>query len=183
MDMNGLCNFTDSGLREGCRVFQKGDKVVYPIHGAGVIEGLEQKNIDGKEQTYYTLSIPIGNLKISVSATNAENLGVREVMSREMLMQTISKVQYLPVKMSDNWNQRYKDNMSKIKTGNLLEVCEVFRNLRLRERERGLSSAEKKMLTTVKQIIISEIILSHNIEKPAAEEILEQAFREVDEAV
>jgi len=158
-------------------MFQKGDKVVYPIHGAGVIEGLEQKSIDGKEQTYYTLSIPIGNLKISVSATNAENLGVREVMSREMLMQTFSKVQYLPVKMSDNWNQRYKDNMSKIKTGNLLEVCEVFRNLRLREKEKSLSSAEKKVLTQAKQIILSEISLSYSVEKSQAEEILEKTIK------
>ena len=158
-------------------MFQKGDKVVYPIHGAGVIEGLEKKNIDGREQTYYTLSIPIGNLKISVSAANAENLGVREVMSREMLMQTFSKVQYLPVKMSDNWNQRYKDNMSKIKTGNLLEVCEVFRNLRLREKEKSLSSAEKKVLTQAKQIILSEISLSYSVEKSQAEEILEKTIK------
>jgi CarD family transcriptional regulator len=155
-------------------VFQKGDKVVYPTHGAGVIEGLEYKNVDGQDLTYYVLNIPIGNLRISVSAKNAENLGIREIMPRDLLIQTISQVRYLPVHMSDNWNQRYKDNMAKIKTGNLLEVCEVFRNLRLREKGRSLSSAEKKVLSTAKQIILSEIILSHSVERPQAEEILEQ---------
>ena len=158
-------------------MFQQGDKVVYPIHGAGVIEGLEKKSVDGAEQTYYTLSIPVGNLKISVSAKNAENVGIRKIMPKEDLSNTISKVQYLPVKMSDNWNQRYKDNMSKIKTGNLVEVCEVFRNLRLREKDRSLSSAEKKVLTTAKQIILSEIILSYSVEKSQAEEILEKSIK------
>ncbi len=157
-------------------MFQKGDKVVYPIHGAGIIEGLEQKLIDGQEQSYYILSLPVGNLRISVSVKNAENLGIREVMPSELLIQTISQVQFLPVKMSENWNQRYKDNIAKIKTGSLLEVCEVFRNLRLRERERSLSSAEKKVLSTAKQIILSEIILSHSVEKVQAEDILEKSI-------
>ena len=158
-------------------MFQKGDKVVYPIHGAGVIDGLEQKSIDGHEQFYYILSIPIGNLKISVSVRNAESMGVREVMQKELLEKTLTGVKDIPVSMSENWNQRYKDNMAKIKTGSLIEVCEVFRNLRLREKDRSLSSAEKKVLSTAKQIILSEIILSHSIEKLEAEEFLEQTLK------
>lgn len=157
-------------------LFQIGDKVVYPIHGAGVIEDLEQKSVDGVLQSYYVLSIPIGNLRISISARNAENLGIRQVMAEEELRSIMSKVPELPVVMSENWNIRYKENMAKIKTGSLLEVCEVFRNLRLREKGRSLSSAEKKVLSTAKQIILSEIILSHNCDKPKAEEILENSI-------
>ena len=159
-------------------MFNEGDRVVYPMYGAGVIETLEDRQIDGRSQTYYVLRIPIGNLKIMVAVENAENKGIRSVLPSETLLSTIGSVRERPVVMHDNWNQRYKDNMEKIKTGLLAEAAEVFRNLRRRERERGLSSAEKKMLTNVKQIILSEIILSHDVERGDAESILEQAVAE-----
>ncbi|MDR1705706.1 MAG: CarD family transcriptional regulator [Clostridiales bacterium] len=157
-------------------MFAIGDKVVYPLHGAGIIEDLEEKKIDGTAQPYYVLRIPVGNLKIMVSVKNADKVGIRPVMPSTDIMDAMESVKVRPIKMNDNWNLRYKENMEKIKTGYIDESAEVFRNLRQRERERGLSSAEKKMLTTVKQIILSEIILSHDIEKPVAEEILEEAF-------
>ena len=160
-------------------MFAKGDKVVYPLHGAGIIEDLEEKKIDGTEQSYYVLRIPIGNLKIMVSVKNAEVMGIRKVMKSNELIDAMASVKIKPVEMNDNWNLRYKENMEKIRTGFVSESAEVFRNLRIRERERGLSSAEKKMLTTVKQIILSEIILSHDIEKPVAEEILEATFSDI----
>jgi len=159
-------------------MFAIGDKVVYPLHGAGIIEGLEEKRIDGAVQSYYVLRLPIGNLTIMVSVKSAEGNGIRKVMPGTELLDAMSSVILRPVKMNDNWNLRYKENMDKIRTGYICEAAEVFRNLRLRERERGLSSAEKKMLTTVKQIIISEIVLSHDVEKPMAEEILENTFKE-----
>ena len=159
-------------------MFTQGDKVVYPLHGAGIIEGTEEKRIDGATHCYYVLRIPIGNLKILVSVNKAEDAGIRKVMPSGELIEAMSSVRFLPVKMNDNWNLRHKENMEKIKTGAISECAEVFRNLRLRERERGLSSAEKKILTTVKQIILSEIILSHDIEKPVAEDILEATFRD-----
>lgn len=159
-------------------MFSKGDMVVYPMYGAGIIEGLEKKVIDGKDNTYYVLRIPIGDLKIMVSVTSAENIGIRKIMPSNELVEVIGSVKIRPIKTHENWNQRYKENMEKIKTGSLCETAEVFRNLRQRERERGLSSAEKKMLTNVKQIILSEIILSHNIERIEAEEILEKIIDE-----
>lgn len=157
-------------------VFRKGDKIVYPMYGAGVIEDLEQKEIDGTNQLYYVLRIPVGNLKIMISARKAEGLGIREIYGKDEILSIIKGVTAIPIEMSENWNQRYKENMEKIKSGKLNEVALVFRNLLLRERARGLSSAEKKMLTTAKQIILSELILSQNIEKGRAEEILTSAF-------
>ena len=157
-------------------MFNEGDKVVYPMYGAGVIETLEEQEIDGQSQIYYVLRIPIGNLKIMVAVENAEIKGIRRVLPSDALLHTIGGVRERPVVMHENWNQRYKENMEKIKTGHLGETAEVFRNLRQRERERGLSSAEKKMLTNVKQIILSEIILSHDVERVDAELILEQAI-------
>lgn len=159
-------------------MFSKGDMVVYPMYGAGVIEGLEEKVIDGQDNTYYVLRIPIGNLKIMVSVANAESIGIRKIMKSDELVEVIGSVKIRPIKMHDNWNQRYKENMEKIRTGSLCETAEVFRNLRQREKERGLSSAEKKMLTNVKQIILSEIILSHSIERSEAEDILDRIIDE-----
>lgn len=159
-------------------MFQIGDKVVYPLHGAGIIEDLEEKKIDGMSHCYYVLRIPVGNLTILISVKNAENSGIRMVMESDELTRAINSVKIKPIIMNENWNVRYKENMEKIRTGFISEAAEVYRNLRQREKERGLSSAEKKMLTTVKQIILSEIILSHDIEKPMAEEILEDTFKE-----
>jgi len=157
-------------------MFVIGDKVVYPLHGAGVIEDIEEKKIDGEMSQYYVLRIPVGNLKIMVSVNNAAATGIRKILSQCDLADAIASVSSRPVKMNDNWNLRCKENWEKIRTGFVCEAAEVFRNLRLRERARGLSSAEKKMLTTVKQIIISEIILSHNIDKADAESMLEKTF-------
>jgi len=158
-------------------MYQQGDRIVYPLYGAGVIDSLEDKEIDGEIQTYYVLNIPVGNLKIMISATKAETHNVRPIHKGELLLQMLSQsVDHHP-EMPDNWNQRYKENMERIKSGDLPQVALVFNSLLLRERERGLSTAEKKMMTTAKQIILSELILSLDIERPAAEEILDNTFR------
>ncbi|MCL1998025.1 MAG: hypothetical protein FWG65_04575 [Turicibacter sp.] len=157
-------------------MFSKGDKIVYPLYGAGIIEDLEEKDLNGVRQLYYVLRIPIGDLKIMISVFKAEDMGIREIYSKEKIEDIISAVCALPVDMSDNWAKRYKENMVKIKSGKLEEVILVFRNLRERERARGLSTAEKKMMTIAKQIILSELILAHDIERGSAENILTQSF-------
>lgn len=151
-------------------MFNVGDKIVYPMYGAGVIEEIEEMEIDGKKCLYYAMHMPVGGLKITVSVAKAECMGVRYIKTSDEVLDTITNVG--PIEMSSNWNERYKDNMARMKTGELKKVVEVFKTLIYRERERSLSSAEKKMLSSAKQIIVSEIILSHNIEKPEAEKIL-----------
>jgi len=158
-------------------MYKIGDKIVYPLYGAGVIEGLEDKEIDGQLQTYYVLSIPVGNLKLMISSSKAEAHKVREIHSKEDILEKLNIAAESILSVPDNWNQRYKENMERIKTGELVVVASVFKNLLLRERERGLSTAEKKMMTTTKQIIISEIILSMNVEKIDAEQILDDMFK------
>ncbi len=153
-------------------MYCKGDKIVYPMYGAGVIEDLEHKEVDGNQHIYYVLRIPVGNLKISVSALKAEHLGIRQVYHKDEVMDVINSVRSNPVDMPDNWNQRYKENLERIKTGKLSEAALVYRNLLIRERLKGLSSAEKKLLTNAKQIIVSELILSQNIDKSQAEDLL-----------
>ena len=158
-------------------MYSKGDKIVYPLYGAGIIEDLEKKDIDGEILTYYVLNIPVGNLLIKISAAKAEGLGVRPILPSENVVAEISGIVDTVVEMPDNWNMRYKENMERMKTGKLSQVAIVFRSLLLRERDRGLSTAEKKMMTTAKQIILSELILSLGIERQDAEEMLNGMFK------
>ena len=157
-------------------MYQQGDRIVYPLYGAGVIADLESKEIDGEFQMYYVLNIPVGNLKIMISAAKAESLNVRLVHSKDDLLATLNQTIGKTLDMSDNWNQRYKENMERIRSGELSQVALVFYSLLLREREKGLSTAEKKMMTNTKQIILSEIILSADIDRTEAEEVLDNVF-------
>ena len=157
-------------------MYQIGEKIVHPLYGAGIIESLDEKEIDGVMQTYYVLQIPIGSLTIMISAAKAEAQGIRHIHTAEEVMTIISSVVDTKIDMPDNWTQRYKENMERIKSGQLTEVSLVYRNLLLRERERGLSTAEKKLMTTAKQIVLSELILSKDIERTDAENLLEGIF-------
>jgi len=157
-------------------MYKKGDKIVYPLYGAGVIEALEDKEINGEIQSYYVLLIPVGNLRIMISAAKAESLHVRPVYEKDVLLGYLKESLSTTAVIPENWNLRYKENMERIKTGDLVQVALVFNNLLLRERERGLSTAEKKMMTTAKQIILSELMLSMDIDRPASENILDSIF-------
>ena len=154
-----------------------GDAVVYPMHGAGIIEDFEEKYIDGICRSYCILRIPIGDLTIMIDASAMENVRLRKVMPSCDIARVMDDAVKMPAQSAgDNWNKRYKDNMEKIKSGLLLDAAVVFRSLYFREQQRGLSSAEKKMLSNVKKIMLSEIMLSYDVEKPEAEEILEKSM-------
>ena len=157
-------------------MYQIGEKIVHPLYGAGVIESLEEKEIDGTMQTYYVLQIPVGNLKVMISAAKAITHGIRGIHHKDEIEAIISSIIDTEIDMPDNWNQRYKENIERIKSGQLSEVSLVYRSLLLRERERGLSTAEKKLMTTAKQIILSELILSKDIDRLEAETLLEGIF-------
>lgn len=155
-------------------MFNVGDRVVYPMYGAGVIEGIEDRDIDGKLITYYVLKIPVNNLKIMVSVEKAEKCGLRNVVSPDDVMHIVEEADI--IEMSDNWNLRYKENMEKLKTGDLLKVMQVFKTLFVREKNKSLSNIEKKLMGTARQIILSEIILSKDVDKHGAEELLMQGI-------
>lgn len=150
-------------------MFYKGDKIVYPVYGGGIVEDIEK---DENGESYYLISTIFGGLKIKLSTAKAENVGLRKVSSEKEVIETIKQVSSSQITSSDNWNQRYKENLKKIKTGRLEEVAQVAKNLKLRENTKNLSNVEKKMFNNAKQIIISEIILSNNIVKEKAEELL-----------
>ena len=159
-----------------------GDAVVYPMHGAGIIEDFKEQNIDGSFRKYCILRMPIGDLRIMLEAANIEGSNIRPVMPSYDIAKVMTNVFTVPpCPMGDNWNQRYKDNMERIKSGLLCEAAMVFRNLYCREKQRGLSSAEKKMLSNVKRILLSEIMLSYSVNTDKAEEILDESIGSVCE--
>jgi len=157
-------------------MFNIGDKVVYPMHGAGVIEAIEEKEILGEKHKYYIMRIPTNNMKIMVPINNVEEIGIRQVVSDEEIDEVFKVLKGSKSKMPANWNHRYRVNLEKIKSGNIFQVAEVVRNLSLREREKGLSTGERRMLENAKQILISEIVLCKNIGVDEAGKLIEQAF-------
>ena len=153
-------------------MFCIGDKIVYPMHGAGIIEDLQEKDIDGQTRLYYVLNIPVASLTITIPQLKAEDLGVREVYTKEEVLRVLEESHDDPNSPPENWNERYKYNYEKLKTGNLKEALIVYKSLYFREREKGLSGMEKKLLSTAKQIILSELAVSQNIDKNSAEDML-----------
>ncbi|MCJ7855672.1 CarD family transcriptional regulator [Lachnospiraceae bacterium NSJ-143] len=153
-------------------MFEEGAKIVYPMYGAGVIENIESDVINGTEEKHYIIRIPNGNLKIKVGASKADKIGLRPVSTEEEITDAFKKAVSSNSSIQSNWNIRYKENLEKIRTGRISEVAEVARSLCLRERQRGLSGAEKKMFNNAKQIVLSEVVFSKKLEKDKAEEYL-----------
>lgn len=156
-------------------MFKTGDKVFYPMHGAGIVTGIEQNVFDGTMLDYYVLSIPISNLQITVQVEKAERMGLRNINPKDTVDKIVKNAS--PIEMSSNWSERYKNNLEILKGGDLLKITEVFKTLILRERIKSLSTAEKKLLTTARQLIVTEIILSHNTDKQSAETLLNNTIQ------
>ncbi|QIB70261.1 CarD family transcriptional regulator [Aminipila butyrica] len=153
-----------------------GDKVVYPMHGAGVIEKIEEKKILGEIRKYYILKLPCGDMKVMIPVEASGNIGVREIISEEELTEVLNILQEASTTMPSNWNRRNRENMEKLKSGNVLEVAEVVRNLVRMDRLKKLSTGEKKLLTNARQILLSEIILVKDIGQGEANDMIDQAI-------
>lgn len=155
-------------------MFAVGDKIVYPMHGAGIIEEIEEKKILGETRRYYILRVPCGDMKIMIPIENSQEVGVRNVLGHEELQRVLECLGSETTEMSSNWNRRLRENMEKLKTGDAFEVAEVVRNLTRLDKEKKLSTGEKKMLSNAKQILQSEIILIWGIDQKRAVEIIEE---------
>ena len=155
-------------------MFQVGDKIVHPMHGAGVIDSIVQKKINGVVREYYILKLPVGGMMVMIPTENSEEIGVRPVVKKDEADKVIAAISSIEVDMTSNWNRRYREN--RLKSGNLLEVARVVKGLMLREEERGLSTGERKMLHSAKQILISEIVLSQNTSYEDVEERINTAL-------
>ena len=141
-------------------MFKVGDKIVYPMHGAGTIESIEEREILGEKQKYYIMKMPVGDIKVMVPTKNAELIGVRDVIDGNVAESVLEVLGAEPTDMSSNWNKRYRDNQDKMKSGDICELADVVRNLTFRQKDKGLATGEKKMLSNAKQILISELVLA-----------------------
>ncbi|NLM38768.1 MAG: CarD family transcriptional regulator [Firmicutes bacterium] len=141
-------------------MYKVGDNVVYPMHGAGVIEAIEEREVLGERQKYYIMALPVGDMKVMIPMDSAEEVGLRQVIDDEGVKRVYEILGGEETAMSTNWNRRYRANMEKIKSGDVFEVAEVVRNLTLRERDKGLSTGERKMLESARQILISELVVA-----------------------
>ncbi|MBN2909243.1 CarD family transcriptional regulator [Polycladomyces sp. WAk] len=157
-------------------MFNIGDKVVYPMHGAGIIESIEEKEILGERKKYYVMRMPIGDMKVMIPMNNVQSIGLREVVDEETVERVIARLRNRDKGLTANWNRRYRANMDKMKSGDIYEVADVVRSLMLRDREKGLSTGERKMLDNARQILISELVLAKGMNE-------EQAFSLLDELV
>ncbi len=141
-------------------MYEVGDKVVYPHHGAGTIERIEEREHDGALKKYYVLELSHGQLKVMVPAENCDEVGLRGVISSREAKEVLGVLKDSRSRMPKDWNRRFKKNTEKIKTNDAFEVAEVVRNLTLRDMEVGLSAGEKRMLGRAKQILLSELIFA-----------------------
>ena len=141
-------------------MYKIGDSVVYPMHGAGIIEDIEVKEVLGKEQSYYVVRMPIGDMKVMVPMDNAAGVGMRDVIEKAEAEKVLTAFRTVETDVIQNWNKRFRENMVRIKSGDIFEVAAVVKSLMLRDREKGLSTGERKMLSNAKQILISEIVVA-----------------------
>lgn len=158
-------------------MFNIGDKIAYPVHGAGIIEAIEEREILGESKKYYVMKMPLSNMKVMIPLDNMGDVGIRPVITQKEVDDIFAILSADETKMPKNWNRRYRANMDRIKSGNIYEVAEVVRNLTLRDREKALSTGEKKILNNARQILLSEIILVTNIDEEKAMNLIEEAVK------
>ena len=157
-------------------MFNIGDKIVYPMHGAGIIVAVEEKEILGEKRKYYIMKMPMSDMKVMIPIDSVEEIGIRPVVGDEEIKNVMAVLSDDETAMSQNWNRRYRANMDKIKSGDIYEIAGVVRNLVIRDREKGLSTGERKMLNNSKQMLISEMVLSKDIGNEEAENLIEDIF-------
>ncbi|HEV7757118.1 MAG TPA: CarD family transcriptional regulator [Mycobacteriales bacterium] len=156
--------------------FTVGETVVYPHHGAALIEAIETRVIKGEEKLYLVLKVAQGDLTVRVPADNAEIVGVREVVGEEGLEKVFQVLRAPHTEEPTNWSRRYKANLEKLASGDVNKVAEVVRDLWRRDRERGLSAGEKRMLSKARDILVGELALAEGNDKETAEGLLEKVL-------
>jgi CarD family transcriptional regulator len=156
--------------------FAVGDKVVYPHHGAAIIEGKEKRPFDGKKTDYFVLRITYGDLKVSIPVDKADEIGLREVINDEEVEEVFTVLRKKEARMPTNWSRRFKNHVEKLKSGDIYQVAEVVRNLSLREADKGLSAGEKRMLARARQILVSELVFALNVDEETADSRLDDVL-------
>src|SRR6266550_1622959 len=156
--------------------FDVGDKVVYPHHGAAIIERREKRNVFGENREYLVLKLAYGDLTLMVPCDNTEEVGLREVINDEEVEEVFAVLRKKEARMPTNWSRRFKNHVEKLKSGDIYQVAEVVRNLSIRDKDKGLSAGEKRMLNRARQILVSELTFAIGVSEEEAEKKLNEAL-------
>ena len=140
-------------------MFSIGDLVVHPMHGAGVIDDIVRERVAGTTKEYYVFKMPMSGLILKIPTENSQAIGIRKVISKAEADELLEEIPAIAVEHNANWNKRYQENLLRLKSGDLREVAQVIKGLMRRDTLRGLSTGERKMLHSAKQIMISELVL------------------------
>ena len=157
--------------------FKVGDKVVYPHHGAAVIEGVQERVVEGASRKYWVIRLSYGDLTLMVPTDGADEVGLRSVVSKKELdavWKILQSKKQAPA--PSNWSRRFKGHVEKLRSGDIYQVAEVVRNLSNREKDKGLSAGEKRMLAKARQILVSELALAENTNEDKAEALLDEVL-------
>ncbi len=144
--------------------YKIGDRILYPMHGAGTIEAIEEQEILGEKHAYYVLRLPAGDMKVMLPIKKLSEIGVRDLITKAEGRKVLESIAGEIVNEDGNWNKRYRENMELLRSGDIYKVLDVVKSLMLRDRIKGLSTGERKMLSNSKQILISELVLSGTAE-------------------
>lgn len=156
-----------------------GNRVVHPLHGAGTIEEIKELEIVGKKRQYYVVRFAIGNMVTNIPIDNSEQIGIRPVIDKSEAKKVLQSFRDAQVEDDANWNKRQRDNLVKIKSGDIYQVLEVLKELMYREKLKGLSTSERKTLCSAKQIVVSELVLSEVADIGDIESIMNDTVEEL----
>jgi CarD family transcriptional regulator len=146
-------------------MYKIGDKIVYPMHGAGIIEAIEEREIFEETKPYYIMQIVSEGLQILIPVDKVDDIGVRTIVTQSVIDEMIESLKLPMDVMEKNWNRRYREHLERLKTGDIFEVAKVVKNLILLDRLKGLSTGEKKMLNNARNFIVSEMVLIQDKDK------------------
>jgi CarD family transcriptional regulator len=161
-------------------LFDVGDKVVYPHHGAGTVIKKEKREVLGETREYLTIQILHNDMTVQVPCDNAEKVGLRYIIDEETVQLVVKALTGGSTEMPKNWNRRFKHNRDKMKTGDIFELAEVVRNLSLRDHEKGLSTGEKQMFVKAKKILASELMYAKDLDEDGAADWLDGVLAGVE---
>jgi CarD family transcriptional regulator len=170
---------TDPFPEQGERVYELGDKVLYPHHGAGEIVRKEVKEVLGQRREYLTIQILHNDLMVMVPTEHAHRAGLRPVIGEEIVDEVIAVLRGAGTHTPKSWHRRFKHNREKIRTGDVFELAEVLRNLLIRELDTGLSTLERQMFGRAKKILASELMYARHVDQQEATELLENLLEEI----
>ena len=163
-------------------MFRKGDTVVHPEHGAAIIEDLCDREFLGEKRRYLKLRVVHGDLTVNVPVESTEEVGLRNVVSKHQARKVLNVLKQDESTMAANWSRRFKNNIEKLRSGDIFQVAEVVRNLSIREREKGLSAGEKRMVVKARQILISELMFANGVSEEKAETLIDKILDDSHEA-